>query len=80
MICILIFIIGHNSVKSVSEVMVFVLCNCMIMLYTCTEFSQGFSKVFKVTDPNSKVDARVVAIVDGRIYGTRNRIPISCHA
>ena len=34
-----------------------------------------------LTDPNSRVDARVVANVDGnRNECTENQIPISCHA
>ena len=54
------------------------------MLYICTKFCQSISKVFIVTDPNSRVDTRVVANVDGQTYGLaykgmENWIPISWH-
>ena len=38
----------------------------LIMLYICTKFCQSISKGFRVTDPDSRVDARVVTKVDGR--------------
>ena len=76
-ICILKFTKGHNSIKSVSGVEVLVLCTSahrLIMLYICTKFCQSISKGFRVTDPDKRVDARVVANVDGQ---TENRIPIA---
>ena len=33
----------------------------LIMLYTCTKIHQSISKGFRVTDPDSRADARVVA-------------------
>ena len=53
----------------------------LIMLYIYTKFCQSISKGFRVTDPESRVDARVVTIVDGQMYGRiyewmENRIPI----
>ena len=39
------------------------------MLYTCTNFYQSISNAFRATDPNTRVDARVVANVDRRTYG-----------
>ena len=38
------------------------------MLYICTKFCKSISKGFRVTDPDGRVDARVVANVDGRTY------------
>ena len=40
--------------------------HCLIMLYT--KFSQSISNGFRVTDLNSRVDARVVANVDSQMY------------
>ena len=39
------------------------------MLYIYTKFCQTISKGFRVTDPNTRVDARVVANVDVRTKG-----------
>ena len=39
-------------------------------LYFCTKFCQSISLGFRVTDLNIRVDARVVANVDGQTYGT----------
>ena len=39
------------------------------MLYICTKFGRSISKGFKDTDPDSRVDARVVANVDGWTCG-----------
>ena len=36
----------------------------LIRLYVCRKFCQSISKGFRVTDPNSRDDARVVANVD----------------
>ena len=48
------------------------------MFYICTKFYRSSSKDFRVTDLNSRVDARVVANVDGwmygRTYGWMNRL------
>ena len=53
----------------------------LIILDTCATCCQSISKGFTVTDLNSRVDARVVASVDGRTYERmENRIPISHHA
>ena len=42
------------------------------MLYICTKFCQSISKGFRVTDPNSRVKARVVANVkNGRTNGQK---------
>ena len=41
------------------------------MFYICTKFCRSSSKGFRVTDLNSRVDARVVANVDGRTYGRK---------
>ena len=41
---------GHNSVKTVDGVMVFVFSNCLMMLYICISFmniSQRASKVLR---------------------------------
>ena len=47
------------------------------MLYICTGFGQNIPKGFRDTDPDSTVDATVVANVDVRAYErTENRIPI----
>ena len=35
------------------------------MLYNCTKFCESISQGYRVTDPNSTADARVVANVDG---------------
>ena len=43
------------------------------MLYICTKFCQSISYDFRVTDLNSRVDARVVANVDGGTYGRTDR-------
>ena len=40
--------------------------HCLIVFYICTKFCRSSSKGFRVTDLNSRVDARVVANVDGR--------------
>ena len=43
------------------------------MLYICIKFCQSNSKGFWVTDPNRRVDARVVANVDGTDVRTDGR-------
>ena len=40
------------------------------MLYVCIKFVQSISRGFRDTDPDSRVDAKVVANVDGQ---TRER-------
>ena len=35
-----------------------------MILYTCTKFCESISKGFRITDLNSRVNARVVATVD----------------
>ena len=39
---------GHNSVKTVNEVMTLNLSHHLIMLFTCTKFQENISKGFKV--------------------------------
>ena len=50
---------------------------CILMLYICTKFCEIISKSFRVTDPNSKADASVVANVDNqadkRTHGWKTR-------
>ena len=88
-VCILNFSKGHNSLNSVGGVMALVLSTLsdgVLYLYQKNlYFCRSSSKGFRVTDLNSRVDARLVANVDGRTYGrtyerTENRIPISRHA
>ena len=38
----------------------------LVMLYICTKFCQSISEAFRVTDPDSRVDPRVVANDDVR--------------
>ena len=53
----------------------------LIILYICTKCCQSISKGFTVTELNSRVDATVVADVDGRTNEwIENRIPILQHA
>ena len=56
----------------------------LVILDMCAKCCQSISKGFRVTDLNSRGDARVVANVDGRTYGRyermENRIPTSHHA
>ena len=59
MICILKFTKGHNSINSVVGATVLVLLHRLIMLNICNKFCQSMSKDFRVTDLNSRVDARV---------------------
>ena len=76
-VCILKFTKGHNSVNSVGGVMALVLStlsNGVLYLY---QVLSKYLMSFRVTDLKSRVDARVVANVDGR---TENRIPILHHA
>ena len=62
MICKKLFTKGHNSVKKVEFRYLF--CrHFLIMLYICTKFCQSISKGFRITDPDSRVDAKVVANV-----------------
>ena len=42
------------------------------MLYICTKFCQSTSKGFRVTDLNSRINARVVVNVDLQKYGRMN--------
>ena len=42
---------------------------CLIILYVYAKFGQSISKDFRDTGLNSRVDARVIANVDGRTYG-----------
>ena len=42
------------------------------MLYICTKFCQSISYSFMVMDLDSRIDAKVVANVDGRTYGPTN--------
>ena len=60
---------GHNYVNSVVKLWVLFCPYCLIVFYICTKFCQSISLGFRVTDLNSRVDARVVANVDGRTYG-----------
>ena len=53
---------GHNSVKNLDGVMV-------LFLSTMSDDTLQYLIGFRVTDLNSRVDARVVANVDGRMYG-----------
>ena len=39
------------------------------MLYICTKICHSISNGFRVTDLDSRVDARVVTIVDGGVDG-----------
>ena len=76
---------GHYSVISVGEVRYLFCAHCLIILYICTKFCQSISKGFRVTGPDSRIDARVVTNVDGRTdvrtdERPENRIPISRHA
>ena len=48
--------------------MVLVLFTSPDSVYMCTMFCQSISLGFRVTDLNIKVDARVVANVDGQTY------------
>ena len=60
---------GHDSVKSVDGVKVLNLClSSDNAKYICTKFCKSISKGFRVRDPDSRVDGRVVADVDGRTY------------
>ena len=45
---------------------------CLIMLYICMKFSESTSDGFRMTNPNRRVDASVVANVDGRTNGRRS--------
>ena len=60
---------GHNSVKNVDGVMVLFLStmsdDALYLYQVLSEYLIGF----RATDLNSRVDARVVANVDGRMYG-----------
>ena len=42
------------------------------MLYICIKFGQSISQGFRDRNPDSSVDARVVANVDGWTYGQMN--------
>ena len=39
-----------------------------MMLYICTKFCESISKDFRVTDPKSRVAARVIAIYEGHYH------------
>ena len=43
----------------------------LMLFYTCVKFFESIPKEFRVTDLNSRVDARVVANVDARRTDTR---------
>ena len=43
------------------------------MLYICTSFAKVSQQGFRVTDLDIRVNARVVATVDGLMYGRTNR-------
>ena len=66
MVCMLKFTKGHNSVKTIDGIPVLVLSHCLIMFYTCIKFQENIAKGFRETDLNSRVNAKVVANVDGQ--------------
>ena len=62
--------------------MVLILCtfsaHSLMMFYIRTEFYDSLSKDFRITDPNSGVDARVDGRMDGRTHErTENQVAIS---
>ena len=66
MICIGKFTKGHNSVQSVNGATVLVLCTLSdYFFYISAKFCARISNDFRVTDPDSRIDARVVAICNG---------------
>ena len=64
---------GHNSVKLFVELWLLLSAYCLIMLYICTKICENISNGFKVTDLNSRVEARVVANVDSHMNGWTNK-------
>ena len=85
---------GHNSVKkNLGRVMVLILStlsdNALYLYQVLSKYLRVTELGFQSCGPESKVDARVVANVDGRMYKptyrwtyyrTENGITISCHA
>ena len=60
------FTMDHNSVKNVVELHHLFGAHHLIMFYICTKFCLSNPKDFWGTEPNSRVNARVVANVDRR--------------
>ena len=74
-ICIRKFTKEYNSVKSVGEITVLVLCTSSDNTLCSYQVCKSISKGFRVTNPNTRVGASVVASVDGWTYGRTDGKP-----